>query len=52
MTRPVAWLRWKAARTLHALDALVLNYRWPHITAWRERWYPPGYAHECPWWAM
>ena len=48
----VSTLRWRLARLLHAGDALVLDYRYPRITAWVQRQYPPGYAHECPAWAI
>jgi hypothetical protein len=46
------YLLWRWARLLHAADAMLLDYRYPRITAWVQRQYPPGYVKECPPWAM
>jgi hypothetical protein len=51
-TRLWRQLRWRRARLLHAMDSLVLDYRYPRITAWVQRQYPAGYVKECPPWAM
>jgi hypothetical protein len=45
-------LHWQGVRLLHGLDAWLLRYKYPRVTAWIQRHYPPGYVQECPPWAM
>jgi hypothetical protein len=50
-----AWARrwhWRGIRLLHGLEARVRRYRYPVVTRWLYRHYPPGYVRECPPWAM